>query len=349
MNKIERHKIIETLQSLNLKYEDKGQEWIQCQCPNPHHQDKNPSAGINTFTGIVNCFSCNYTKHLSHVIMDNMNCDYNTAIKMLNIGVHDTEKHPTINLQSEKKQQQKRKKRNVEKNFMTIDVDVSQYKYAKLRGFTKEFCKKFNIEIAPFGYYKDYMIIPIIGNGINSYEARKVMEYEYLLKYFNISSGNYSKLKEKFYNIDLNDIIKNDIYYYLNKPKTLYPKGVNINNTLWNYDNLNFNEELYVVEGLGSIPKIYENISTNVTCTFGSKISNTQIHLLRKFKKIIVIPDNDKGGMDMIRYLNLYVKNVWVKKILSEDTDSNYEKDIKETTEIEVSRLLTRTFFKTAM
>ena len=345
---IEKHKIIEILNSLNISYKDDGGDWIKCRCPNPSHIDNNPSAGININTGVFNCFSCGYSKSIIHVIMDNFNCSYNEALNMLDIGIKNTEKKPTINLTQHIKR--KKRKEKVKKSFISVKTDISDFEYARLRGFTKEFCTTFNIKLGVSGLYKDYMIIPIVEKEVNAFEARRVMEYEYLLKYFNLEEGNYNYLKEKYKQLQKDEkIIQNEYSYYLNKPKTLYPKNSNINNTLFNYKNLDTNKELYVVEGIGSIPKIWTHITKNVTCIFGAEVTNKQILLLRNFPKIILIPDNDQAGDMTIRIFNHYIKNVYVKKISSDDTEDKYIKEIQNTKEIQSSKLLVRRFFRTVI
>ena len=53
--------ILAKLNRLKVPYEVvPGSQWIKCVCPNPDHNDSNPSAGVNIESGIVHCFSCGY-------------------------------------------------------------------------------------------------------------------------------------------------------------------------------------------------------------------------------------------------------------------------------------------------
>lgn len=55
--------IVEKLQRLHTFYEEvPGSDWIKCKCTNPDHIDSNPSAGINTESGILHCFSCQHNE-----------------------------------------------------------------------------------------------------------------------------------------------------------------------------------------------------------------------------------------------------------------------------------------------
>jgi DNA primase len=334
---------------LNIKIK-KGTEngsWIKVSCPFPDHEDKNPSAGINVETGVFNCFTCGESKHIINVLMDSICCTYKDALEMLELDLNSTQKPITANLKTKAiipienfPEQQVISK----KKFTFLQTDIYQYEYARLRGFTNKFCAELGITVAVSGYYIDYMIIPVKGNGIDSFEARKVMEYEYLLKYFKINNGSYNNLKVQYKQLE--NIEKNEYSIYLNKPKTLYPKDSCINQTLFNYDNLNFNDTLYLVEGLGSVPKIYTHITKNITCTLGSQLTVAQIQLLQKFKKIICIPDNDKAGTLWLINLNKHLKNLWVNKILVEDTENNYINEILNTSEVEASRYFLNKFYK---
>ena len=84
------------------------------------------------------------------------------------------------------------------------------------------------------------------------------------------------------------------------KPKVLYPKGSRME-FIFNYDNLDRNKPLYVVEGLMDVPPIWANISKNVTCTFGSNIRLKQLLQLGSFKELVLIPDMDIPGLKMVQ------------------------------------------------
>jgi DNA primase len=108
--------------------------------------------------------------------------------------------------------------------------------------------------------------------------------------------------------------------------------GSSIDQIIFNVDNLDYEEDLYACEGIGSIPKIYNNISENVTCTFGSNVSDYQINLLSRFKKrIILIPDNDQAGNKMIIRMFRELKNLHLIITAFEDTDDEYIDDILNT------------------
>ncbi len=55
--------IVDKLQRINSFYEEvPGSDWIKCKCTNPEHIDSHPSAGVNTESGILHCFSCQHNE-----------------------------------------------------------------------------------------------------------------------------------------------------------------------------------------------------------------------------------------------------------------------------------------------
>lgn len=229
---------------------------------------------------------------------------------------------------------------------MLEDFNPLDYKYTRERGFTPQFVEEFNIKRCVKGLYKDYFIIPIINSklSINTFEARKLIEQEKLTQLLE-TKGKLSDLRDLFSeylkenNITLSlntegkmrlhkkgiEFYDSDIYYLI-KPKTLYESEVLRDKpTVWNIDNLNVNETLYIVEGIGSIPKIYSHITKNVTCVFGSKISDIQVGILNSFEHIILIPDSDDAGYGLVTTFAEKIRSEWEVKLVKEkDTDKNY-------------------------
>jgi 5S rRNA maturation endonuclease (ribonuclease M5) len=230
-------------------------------------------------------------------------------------------------------------------NFLSLPIDPDKFFYTKERGFTIEFCKTFGIEHVLSFPYSDYYCIPIIDTEreIYTFEFRKLMEYEYLKKRYE-SDIPFNRLKTIFKNeCDTNNLILDNYkvwkdvvelsdsnLLYLLETKVKYEKNSTLKMTLWNIDNLKFNETLYLVEGIGSISKIWSHISKNVTCTFGSKLTKEQLDILKLFKKIIVIPDNDEAGRQIVKCMSGDLRNIlFVIDINKEDTDIDYISEIR--------------------
>ena len=318
------------------------------------HSDSNfGNASINLESGMMFCFSCHQKISIIDLAKQRFNVSFKEVMKMIDDCYEIS--FQSIPVQTKQKE---RKQSKVLREFEEVVFNPEHYYYIRQRGFTQEFCKEFNITRCLSGIYNDYMIIPIkdSAKGIEEFEARRLFEYEKLNMFFNTIEGNYHRLQRKFEKYIIKEKIKfknyllykddvlfyDDLIKYLLQPKVKYVPNSQAYRTLFNIDNLKFNETLYLVEGTGSLSKIWTFISKNCTCVFGSKIDIEQIELLKKFKHIVIIPDNDLAGYMMIKDLNKELTNFSVINIVTEDTDNSYVKDIQNTNEIAPSVYLSK-------
>jgi len=331
---------------LKTRGEPNYKGWLSILCP--FHDDKNfGSCSINIETGIISCWVCG-SHHISQLVKDNFE---NTSITYV---------PPAI------KEEHSKKSERYDHKYLFINkkVNPNDYFYLKQRGFSPEFCDEFNIVHCFTFPYLDYftMLVKDSVKGIVTIEFRKLKEYEYLQKFFDNYDNSFPELKGQFkkYIIDNKIEFKNYVIYkngqivsddtllYLLDKKVKYEKYSAIKETIWNIDNLDYNKILYLVEGIGSLPKIYNYISKNCTCTFGSKITEAQLEYLRKFKHIIIIPDNDEAGFNMVNALHLDkdIKKLSVLSIDSEDTDEDYIFKIKNTNILKVRDYIAKSIMK---
>jgi DNA primase len=77
--------------------------------------------------------------------------------------------------------------------------------------------------------------------------------------------------------------------------KVLYPVNTSVN-YIFNSIDLDTEKTLIVVEGLMDVHKIWQWITTNVTCTFGVQLKEHQKEQLKCFKDIILFIDDDEAG-----------------------------------------------------
>lgn len=94
-------------------------------------------------------------------------------------------------------------------------------------------------------------------------------------------------------------------------PKTLYIRPMDF---LFRYSHLDISKPLYLCEGLVDAARLYP-YRKNVTYLFGSTVGDVKTHLLRKFPKIILIPDNDEAGFKLARTLVEKKLTITLKKI----------------------------------
>ena len=337
--------ILFALDKLSIDKSDKQNgDWLFIRCP--FHikilgkEDKHiGNCSVNLSTGIIHCFACKHSEHISALIQKKFNLDYKQTYNFITGKDYKKKEQQNNDLINKKidynlNKKEERKKINgtvsqgVKVNYINSrhlrDFNSQDYYYTRIRGFTKEFCKQFNIKKCVSGYYKDYFIIPIIDSRkkIMLFESRKLMQYEKQL-------------------LKIEEITDFDLEYLENK-KVLYPSGASyIKSTLFNIDNLDRNEDLWVSEGSGTIPKVYLNISKNITCTFGSEITEEQVEYLKQFKKRkIIIPDNDKASLLAIENLNNQVEDLYIIDIKSEDKDRKFIKDIGNNKIVKASKYL---------
>jgi len=305
--------INEIIPYLNLnKLEDKGSHLVCC-CP--FHSDRNPSFVIYKNTYKCICFSCGEELHLYKLV-----------------------KHFTG--------------RNI---FEILGLQDNNYKNFLFQQKNKQ--KTF---VKPLENLKLKEVdIQIKGNIYNVHNSLKVMSYlrnrnitdqiinDWDIKYFDwieiISYNSFNREKKinRYKNRVLIPIIENKklINYALRdftenvdkSKKELYVKFAT-SNTLFNYDNLDYDKPLYIVEGIMDLPLIYSYISKNCTGIFGINVTNRQIELLKKFKEIIVIPDNDEAGERLISILDTKLddREFWIVKVKSEDPGASTLSELKE-------------------
>lgn len=338
--------IFDALRMLNIKHKSKpnSKGWVSVICP--FHNDKNfGNCSVNVNSGVISCFRCGESKNVYTLLKDNgLNYQLNT-----NNNVQVEVKPKVI-------------KQELVYNFIYYSINPRDYYYLHQRKFSLEFCDTFKIVRSFKKYYTDYFTVPIIdkGKGIYEFEFRKLMQYEYLQKYFEICDKPFNELNIIFdkycqdnkihldnYKLYMNGkrIDDDDLLYLLDK-KVKYELDSRVKETIWNIDNLKRHESLYVVEGIGSVCRIYEELSKNVTCTFGSQVSKDQIDYLKQFNEVIIIPDPDEAGFKMVNTFNQELDNCYVIDIQSEDTDSNYILDIFNTNKIKSNEYVSKYLVK---
>jgi 5S rRNA maturation endonuclease (ribonuclease M5) len=343
--------VIEALNTLGIKHQNKpnSKGWLPIICI--WHNDKDfGNASVNVNSGVIKCFKCGETGNVSSLLKER-NSNYTFVPSAITQPVKQEIKK-SVNIDS-----------SLIYRFIYKEIDNPEdFYYLKQRGFTKEFCKEFKIVRSFTDPYSNYFAFPVIDKSKNIYncEFRKLIQMETIQQYFNTTNIPYSNLSEVFkkhcedHDIKIVDyklykdgkVSEDKTLFYLMDKKVKYESGSRVKQTLFNIDNLNYDEVLYLCEGIGSIPKLWTYISKNCTCTFGSQISPDQIEYLKKFKEIIIIPDRDIAGQKMVLFLRDHIKNLKVIDISYEDTDENFVFEIQNTNIISVGEYLARSKFR---
>jgi len=349
--------VFTVLNRLGIKYSTtnlkRNQLWALC----PFHNDtKIGSFSINIETWEYNCYSCQTGgKSPENFVSKYLNISYKEAKKWLedqNLSVVNYGDYTDNIFEKQKKELEEIIKDDSKKNNIDFlpDADkleklfADKFYYLKSHNINQIFIDTFKWFFCTSGYYKDFIIIPIYYNKrLVTFEARKLLEYEKLCEYYDERfydiKDQFDELKERFENENFKIVnkdnkkmlLKNDesffvedknkffIIKYLLMPKVLYPTGSTIKEYIYNRDKLDNSKTLLLVESSSSVSNIWNNVSENVTCVFGAKISDIQIKLLGNFENIIFYPDIDEAGLilteKLMRFCLSCISVVEVEKV----------------------------------
>lgn len=276
MIRLSETEILSIVQKLGIKYTDHG-DYIKFRCINPAHNDSNPSMTMIKANGYTRCWSCGLTHNFASFIRA---VSHKSIKDFIDINKFDRE---FISSLSQKEVIQKFEK-NAERGlrilsgeFLDVSYNLNVMNYLKSINVFKEAIKYFHIQ-----YIKNAEItFRPLGEGTKIYN-RIIIPIKENGKLVNLECRDYTNKQ---------------------KPKVLYPRGSKAD-LLWNYDNLDFDKPLIVVEGIKSALRIWQFISKNVTATLGSGLGNIQKQLISRIKNLILFPDNDKAGKDMIHQVD---------------------------------------------
>lgn len=247
----------------------------------PLHEDNNPSWGVNKITGQYNCFSCGDRGNLITLIAKQMDISSSEAVKVLYQFAGISMKMDELVIGSKMVYRQikkmlkpkvcKQKEKKVDA-IISLPLNVTYnfihgVEYFKNRGINEATLRRYGITFCTSGFYKNRAIIPIL---------------DYNGKLVNFEARDITGIAEK---------------------KVLYPKGVNINNTLYNLQYARDINSVIIVEGLMDVLYLSQ-MGFNVVSTYGVNISERQEQLLNKyFSRVYMAYDGDKAGrVGMIKY-----------------------------------------------
>lgn len=252
------------------------------------HEDKHPSFSVDIEKNMCHCFSCGFGSSLTSLY-------YNKFGKSIyrEMGLNNSQDYLSIPKENKIDFSQELQTDFVlEGRKLPLTITEASKIWIKQRGFTDDLLKSYGAFYIQSGitkkqsdlsdksnwvYIINRMVFPVYENGKSiSYELRDVM-----------GKTHYEKQLQK-----KGLLIDNHPY-----KKILYPKNSSIN-TLYDNSKLNQNETLYIVEGLMDLISLRTHPTfKNSTCLFHCIPTERQFFLLNKFKKIVMICDNDLPGL----------------------------------------------------
>lgn len=257
------------LDSYKIPYREKVR-YYEVKCPSGKHIDKNPSLLIYKDSLVCHCFVCNYHKSVEQYVED---------VRKIKVDPITIEK--VHNLKSEVKLKEVVKV-ELPVGFAPLTSEIPGLK------IYKDTIKHFNIGYCKVGY-----------KGKISDKCFNCFFYKHGDKWVRDKKSCYFAkgrvMTPITYNDTLLSIESRDLSGLASK-KVLYPNGSRAHDTIFNYQNLDINKPLFVVEGIKSTIRIWNDIDKNVTAIFSNRIKSSQGVLLKQFKSIILIPDNGSAG-----------------------------------------------------
>lgn len=242
-------------------------------CPNPEHEDHNPSWSIDKHKGIHYCFACKFGGSLFDLTRRVSGESVYTILGIENTGPQSTEENQLDwSMKAATREPAPRKVRR-RKNIHIEGTEYNPFDYPHVVetlnriGISRSFVVHFGVTYAKF----------VMINGTTFVDRLLFKVYQ----------------DGRLVNIEGRDATGDQT------PKVLYPKG-STTNALWNSENLDFSQPVVVCEGIKDTVKVWEYYTRNVTSLFGAAIKQRQREVLSRFPEIIVFSDNDKAGEDLI-------------------------------------------------
>lgn len=261
----------------------RGMDNLMCQCP--FHEDNHPSMGIDLNRGIYHCFSCGRKGKMESLYKEFTGIELfpkdnkADAFTKFSRPIFEYQYHIP-----------KRKViyLNYDRNSMIPALDSKEcVDYLNKRGIKLELADK-----AGFLYAKDTRI-----NTTRFSERLCIPIYE---------NGNIVSMEGRQLNSEDSG------------PKVLYPKNTSVN-MLYDVDNLDFNSDVFAVEGLMDLFVLRScDFFSNSTSIFGANVTKRQLEQIEKCNRFIYIYDLDEAGKKTVEQLRASkLDNIYVLKIPS--------------------------------
>lgn len=344
--------IYQALVRIGLTHEPHGRR-ISVLCP--YHSDKELGSALvyPDRGGFFKCYSCKKASNIYGLAMKVLGITFREALQLVG-GESDYESSLRDRKSSSKvsTQQEVVYKPTVSlSEINSKEFNPAEYVYCRDRGIDQSFVDDHKARLGVDGRYADYMLTPIRSKKllVDTFEARKIMQLDYLQHYFN-SSASESELQEQFdafrktnqlklRTIDRKSVLlsvdadgeefelDDPILKYLMRPKTYYPVNSQVEEMLFDYDRLDLSQPLIAAEGIPGTAKI-RHVHSNITALFGSSLAPKQLELLKMFPELWIISDEDAAADLMIWTLSRHHENIKVYR-LGDDTAPDYVEKFK--------------------
>jgi DNA primase len=250
------------LRTAGIRYKN-GFRYFQVRCP--YHDDHTPSALVYKDNGYFKCFTCLTERPFYRLYKDLTGVEWNGKLNLSLTMFRNTDAIAE-RIKAERRMADSKTDKYVD--FDTVlsrveDVPLAK-EYCRSREVSEDFIDVFSIRALEKGKV----------NGI-TWTNRLVIPLHDETGVLRCAEGrDYTREQQK---------------------KVLYPVNTSVN-FIFNSAALDTEQTLIVVEGLMDVHKIWQWITTNVTCTFGIQLKEHQKKQLSAFNDIILFIDDDEAG-----------------------------------------------------
>ena len=258
------------LDSLGIKYTDHG-DYYKFRCINPAHDDKDPSMTMLKDTGYFQCWSCSTKGSIKRFVeffpgMDAGKFDSLSWEFQSNLNNYSQQKMTDIGNGFIRPREHSI---IIEGELLNVYANSEVLAYLRTRNCDDNFINAFRLQYCFFAkvngtVFENRITVPVLENN-------KMVNLEG--RTFKVGAGK----------------------------KVIYPKFSKAG-CLFNYDNLNLEEPVYMAEGIFDLPNVHK-VTQNVTSCFGSNMSRSQLDLLKDMKTLHIFPDNDEAGYKMLQQI----------------------------------------------
>lgn len=257
------------LSTHGIKYQKKGSK-ILCLCPNPSHDDRHiGSFSFDTVKGVGHCFACG--------------CSVNIFSLNKLLG-EKLEYKGDVNYEFTK----------------SLKPKKEEVVYSKPIVYGKLYSPRYNKEVMNFLHKIGWSDEFIDEKGV-MYTNYSEMISEDLV---NDLDEEPTKMSNRIVVPIYKDkqLINYECRTFDNNPiKVKYVNGCKVN-WIYNYENIDLNEEVVLTESIKNLGKGW-NVTKNIISTFGNQLTSIKMELLNQIPKLTVFLDNDDGGLTYARKL----------------------------------------------
>jgi DNA primase len=269
--------VIKLLDVLKIDYKSAGTDNVRIYCLNAQQHnngiDSDPSLQIHIHTGVMHCFSCGYKGYITTLVKKHLNLadDMDVLYFMHQFALGESLDTSRLTTRTSTG--------NAEKKEENKEIEYPKHRsainnpYLIGRGFSNKEIEKWNIGI------------------INDTNPKFMRNNGWI--YIPIYQDG--ELKNYFLR---NPFGKDKIYGPFPK-KTL----------LAGYDKITNYDKIYVLEGIFKA-MAFKKTRSQAVASLGNQLSKKQIALLKKFKTVVIVPDNDSAGFVLVKTAKPLMYNV---------------------------------------